>query len=235
PTSPQRLAPPGAPAPPPRSKKDTESTRRAATRRHSRGVGALFSTLLAAATCGRCERPATVGDEVVQICLSKNEPTRPPTAFASEPPDLGWAARELRPQADRAVRWLRPSRPPAGRRQPRPPSGAQPAPPAPRDAPRRQRLAEHAQCRGRPRNRQAPQASRAARATVPRRSLHDPEGPHPHDCRGGRPYGAVARRPGPGVGHSPASSTGPPAAPAACGAIGTTRGRSGRPRRFATA
>src|SRR5262249_59721165 len=91
--------------------------------------------------------------DVVQICRSKNEPTRPQTAFAPEAPDLGRAARELRPQADGSVR-LRPPRPAPAGRKPRPASGAQPAPPPPRDAARGQRLAEHAEFRRRPPDRQ---------------------------------------------------------------------------------
>src|SRR5262249_60782152 len=93
--------------------------------------------------------------DVVQICRSKNEPTRPQTAFAPEAPDLGRAAREFRPQADGSVR-LRPPRPAASGRQPRPAPRAQPAPPPPRDAARGQRLAEHAQFRLRPRDRPTP-------------------------------------------------------------------------------
>src|SRR5262249_28841992 len=83
--------------------------------------------------------------QFLQICLSKNDPTRPPTAFAPETPHVGWTARELRPQADGADRRIRPPRPAPSGRQPWHPSRAQPAPPAPRDAPRGQRLAQHAQ------------------------------------------------------------------------------------------
>src|SRR5262249_21996187 len=91
------------------------------------------------------------------VCVNtpeKDEPPRPPTAVAPETAHLGRAARELRPQADRPIR-LRPSRPTPVGGQPRRSSRAQPAPPAPRDASRRQRLAEHAPWRGPPRTRGA--------------------------------------------------------------------------------